>query len=862
MRTNPEKQFPSKIKYMNMPLTCWARSFLVTLCLSLFAALPLHAVSPHAGTYQGGYDIFHDTAPIGVPYSSAPIDFTVENDGTISNVTAGDTVTPGTITGTVTDAGVATFTIAGTAITTGTISNGVLTATGTSSGPPFGDTYQRLNATRIYGVIPVWQPVTTPAGLISPLNVISLAGSPTKIVALIAARDSTAGWSTLTSTDGLNWTKTTFDLQIGTQYANLTSNIAYVNGRFIFSVVAGANAAATTTRIYTSTDGSVWTTTDTGLSNRQVHIWGYFKGSYVGLLANFGPAELNALTSTDGTTWTVTTLVASGVSINPGSLAVSPTLALASLTIQSPSSTTLYAGSDLATAWQSSTFPDGGSFAPSLVYGNGSFLGLGAKILLSPDGSTWTAGSPGAPTSRNDATHVSPLIGGVFVVGSFYAESNPTKGLLLRSTDGQTWNRAVRPTTAFGFSLNGNIAVLNGVAVAFAFTSGTDRALVNATLETGPGLSSVRPPFVTTEPLNQTAATGTSFGLVAAFKGNGLRTTYQWFKDGQPVSGQPSAFLTLNSPVVSDTGPYTCVATNAAGSTATRAATLIFYDPAKTIPTLVWSTPAAITYGTALSATQLNASAVGGIAGTFTYTPAVGTILGIGTSQPLSVTFTPTNTATYNSAYKTTTITVNRPAQTITFAAVGTKVTTDAPFTLAPTASSGLPVTLSVVSGPATVSGYTITLTGATGTVALRASQAGNTDYSPATAANRSFAVIPPFLAYLATAGIPGNQRGPLDDPDGDGIPNLLEYALGLAPATATAAGLPAAELINSDLTFTYTRARADVTYEVQTTVDLTFPWSATGVTQGTPDVNGVTTATVPLATPARFLRLQVTLAP
>jgi hypothetical protein len=52
------------------------------------------------------------------------------------------------------------------------------------------------------------------------------------------------------------------------------------------------------------------------------------------------------------------------------------------------------------------------------------------------------------------------------------------------------------------------------------------------------------------------------------------------------------------------------------------------------------------------------------------------------------------------------------------------------------------------------------------------------------------------------------------------------------------------------------------VTYEVQTTVDLTFPWSATGVTQGTPDVNGVTTATVPLATPARFLRLQVTLAP
>jgi len=67
----------------------------------------------------------------------------------------------------------------------------------------------------------------------------------------------------------------------------------------------------------------------------------------------------------------------------------------------------------------------------------------------------------------------------------------------------------------------------------------------------------------------------------------------------------------------------------------------------KVTPTLTWSTPAAITYGTALSATQLNASSTyqsGGspatVAGTFTYTPAAGTILSAG-NQTLSVHFVP-----------------------------------------------------------------------------------------------------------------------------------------------------------------------------------------------------------------------------
>ncbi len=65
---------------------------------------------------------------------------------------------------------------------------------------------------------------------------------------------------------------------------------------------------------------------------------------------------------------------------------------------------------------------------------------------------------------------------------------------------------------------------------------------------------------------------------------------------------------------------------------------------------LQWATPAPITYGTPLSATQLDAT--DNKNGTFVYTPAAGTVLNAGTST-LSVTFTPNNS---NYAVETTTV--------------------------------------------------------------------------------------------------------------------------------------------------------------------------------------------------------------
>ena len=86
-------------------------------------------------------------------------------------------------------------------------------------------------------------------------------------------------------------------------------------------------------------------------------------------------------------------------------------------------------------------------------------------------------------------------------------------------------------------------------------------------------------------------------------------------------------------------------------------------------PDIIWATPADITYGTALSATQLNAATTPSVAGTFAYAPPAGTVLGAGAGQQLSVTFTPTDTVHYTSATKTVQITVAKATPTITWAA-------------------------------------------------------------------------------------------------------------------------------------------------------------------------------------------------
>jgi len=87
--------------------------------------------------------------------------------------------------------------------------------------------------------------------------------------------------------------------------------------------------------------------------------------------------------------------------------------------------------------------------------------------------------------------------------------------------------------------------------------------------------------------------------------------------------------------------------------------------------------------------------------------------------------------------------------QTINFPNPGTQTYGVAPIILTASASSGLSVTYSVSSGPATVVGNTLTITGA-GSVTVQANQAGNNTYNPALPASQTFTVSPAALTITA----------------------------------------------------------------------------------------------------------------
>ncbi|MCC7265032.1 MAG: hypothetical protein IT369_21200, partial [Candidatus Latescibacteria bacterium] len=114
-----------------------------------------------------------------------------------------------------------------------------------------------------------------------------------------------------------------------------------------------------------------------------------------------------------------------------------------------------------------------------------------------------------------------------------------------------------------------------------------------------------------------------------------------------------------------------------------------------------------------------------------------------GFTQPTGVAFDPSGNLFVSSSTGITKIAaVGSPqqSQTITFGSLANKTFGDAPFAVSATASSGLPVGFAIQSGPATISGNTVTLTGV-GTVTVTASQAGTGSYLPASNMSQSFTV-------------------------------------------------------------------------------------------------------------------------
>ena len=249
-------------------------------------------------------------------------------------------------------------------------------------------------------------------------------------------------------------------------------------------------------------------------------------------------------------------------------------------------------------------------------------------------------------------------------------------------------------------------------------------------------------------------------------------------------------------------------------------------------PSLTWSPPASITYGTALGSAQLDAQA--GVAGTFAYTPAAGTVPGAG-SRTLSVTFTPTDSNDYTTATATTTIDVAKATPTVQVADGGVYDGNPIPATATVAGLDASPASSLEGVGPALTYFAGSTATGTpiasaptmAGTYTVVASFPGSVDYAAA-AAQATFAINPatPTIAWGTPASIAyGSALGPAQLDATADVPGDFSYT----PDVGTILGIGRHTL---SVTFTPSDSTDYATATATTTINVagvtpTLTWAA-----------------------------------
>ena len=369
------------------------------------------------------------------------------------------------------------------------------------------------------------------------------------------------------------------------------------------------------------------------------------------------------------------------------------------------------------------------------------------SLIVKTDGSLWamgmnTNGELGDATTANRPSPVLVLSGGVQAVAAGFYHS------LILKTDGSLWAMGDNSSGQLGdgTTTQRNTPELIAVNVQ-KFAAGGLHSLLVAT-----GDISLFAPTFTTQPANQAAATGGTASFTAAASGvptpalqwqasTDAGRTWANLADASPYSGTATGTLGITDATVAmNGGQYRCVATNGVGSATSEVAVLAVV---KSDQTISFGALPGRTYGDA--GFNVSASTTSGlpvsffvISGPATIAGSTVTLTGAGT---VTIRASQAGDANYNAAPSVDrSFTVAKATQRIRFPAIGHKTYGDAVFNLRATASSGLLVTYSVISGPATIAGSTLTLTGA-GTVTIRASQAGDANYNAAPSVDRSFTV-------------------------------------------------------------------------------------------------------------------------
>jgi hypothetical protein len=423
--------------------------------------------------------------------------------------------------------------------------------------------------------------------------------------------------------------------------------------------------------------------------------------------------------------------------------------------------------------------------------------GLGTIILNAPSGFIFDIGGT-APTVRvdrllgggNDSKNINSVASGTSVAITSRTTTQITFTVSVESSGGVTcsltWqNVRVRPSAASPLA-SGNITKTGTSTMAAVTNSSTS---FGSLIEYGPPVRLI----IQTQP-STTATAGVAFAQQPVIRiedavGHLLTTDNTTVVTATRSAGSGTLQGTTSRTAVNGLVTFTNLAHNVAtnitisftsGSLTNATSTAIAVSPAAASQLVYTTQPANGTFGSALvtqpvlrsrdqfgnnssvglaashSVTVTLSAGTGPLLGTTTLDIGTGAGNGIVSYSDLRIDSAGSNKQLTASASGLTnavssTFTVAKANQSISFGALAGKTYGDAPFVVSATASSGLPVSFSIVSGPATISAGTVTLTG-NGTVTVRASQSGDADWNAAASVDRSFTVAKKTVTGSITA--------------------------------------------------------------------------------------------------------------
>jgi len=273
-------------------------------------------------------------------------------------------------------------------------------------------------------------------------------------------------------------------------------------------------------------------------------------------------------------------------------------------------------------------------------------------------------GSSTAPTNTGNYSVVASLTNNNYTAGNAtgtLAIAKASQAITFNALAGKTYGDA--PLAVSGSSSS-------GLTISFAIVSGP--ATISGTIVTitGVGTVTVRASQAGDANYNAAADVDRTFSVAkaaATIMLSNLSQTYNGTPKTATATTNPAGLsgvtITYNgsSTAPTNAGSYSVVVslTNDNYTASNATGTLVI---GRATPTISWSDPSGITYGTALSSAQLNAIASFGgsnLPGSFAYTPAAGTVLNPGNGQVISTIFTPADSVNFNNASTSVHINVN-----------------------------------------------------------------------------------------------------------------------------------------------------------------------------------------------------------